>query len=228
MQRLKKQKPGKVSRPGGPAFGLTLEGIIFGVGMSIRLAAIISSFAVLTLTVDPDALLAQMVKLKIPYKSVLVISLSTRYFPTLLRDIDTLADVQRSRGVELDKGNIFNKIRKRAAMVVSLLSNSLERAVQIAEAMEARAFGTDKKRSFYKSVKMRDVDYLFLLSAISTLFFGVLMRFLNYGSYQYYPTLQHLNISGVEGGGIIILSFLLISPAVFLFSLNGGSYIDKI
>jgi len=218
--------PFQIPLIGYPA--ITLEGIIFGVGMAIRLAAIISAFAILTLTVHPDDLMAQLVKMKIPYKSVLVMSLSTRFFPTLLRDVDTLADVQRSRGVELDKGNVFKKVRNRAPMVVALLSNSLERAVQVAEAMEARAFGTDKKRSFYKHVKMRGRDYLLLASAVSPLIFGVLMRFLNYGSYQYYPTLQQLNISGIEVGAMIILSLLLVSPAAFSVPFRGRNYVDRI
>lgn len=203
---------------GHPA--ITLEGILFGVGMAIRLAAIISAFAILTLTVDPDVLMAQMVKMKIPYKSVLVMSLSTRFFPTLLRDVDTLTDVQRSRGVELDKGNLFRKARNRAPMVIALLSNSLERAIQVAEAMEARAFGTDKGRTFYKSIKMRGVDYLLLSSALSPLVFGVLVRLLDYGSYQYYPTLQQLNLNG-EAWAIITLYLLLVSPAAFSVSLRG-------
>jgi energy-coupling factor transport system permease protein len=218
--------PFQIPLIGCPA--ITLEGIIFGVGMSIRLAAIISAFAILTLTVHPDDLMAQLVKMKIPYKPVLVMSLSTRFFPTLLRDVDTLADVQRSRGVELDKGNVFKKVRNRAPMVVALLSNSLERAVQVAEAMEARAFGTDKKRSLYKRVKMRGRDYLLLASAVSPMIFGILMRFLNYGSYQYYPTLQQLNISGIEVGAMIILSLLLVSPAAFSVPFRGRSYVDRI
>jgi energy-coupling factor transport system permease protein len=207
---------------------ITFEGIIFGLGMSIRLVAIISAFAILILTVDPDVFMAQMVKLKIPYKSVLVISLSTKFFPTLLKDVETLSDVQRARGVELDKGNIFKKVRNRAPMIITLLSNSLERAVQVAEAMEARAFGTDKKRSFYKDVKMSGVDYLLLASALAPLVFGIIVRLLSYGSYQYYPALQQLNISGLEVGALVILYALLVLPAAFSVSLGGRILIDKI
>jgi energy-coupling factor transport system permease protein len=113
---------------------ITLEAIVYGAAMSLRLLAIISAFAILTFTVHPDDMMLAMIRMKLPYKSVLVTSLSTRFIPTLIDDIERITDIQRSRGLELDKGKLSQRIRSRSSIVIALLSNSLDRAVQVAEA----------------------------------------------------------------------------------------------
>jgi len=47
---------------------------------------------VLTLTIHPDDLMLAMIKLKLPYKSVLVTSLATRFVPTLVDDVERITD----------------------------------------------------------------------------------------------------------------------------------------
>jgi energy-coupling factor transport system permease protein len=190
---------------------LTLEAAFFGVVMSLRLALIISAFALLTLTVHPDDLLLAMIKMKLPYKSVLVTSLSTRFIPALVEDAQCLSDVQRSRGLELDKGNLVQKIRSRMAIVIPLLSNSLDRTVQVAEAMEARAFGSGGKRTFYKPIRFTGRDALALTLGSLAAALGISMRLGGYGDYQYYPTLGGIGGSALEWSVLGLLVLLLLS-----------------
>ncbi|GAG17053.1 unnamed protein product, partial [marine sediment metagenome] len=156
--------------------------------MSLRLLTIISAFTILTFTVHPDDIMLAMIKLKLPYKSVMVTSLSTRFIPTLIDDVERISDVQRSRGLELDRGNLVQKIRSRTALIIPLLSNSLDRTVQIAEAMESRAFGSGDKRSFYKEIKLGRLDVPVLILVFLILTQGILMWWWGHGDYQYYPT----------------------------------------
>ena len=107
-----------------------------------------------------------LLKMKLPYKSVLVTSLSTRFIPCLIEDAERIRDAYRTRGIQLDTGNWFRKLRRRADIAIPLLSNSLDRAVQVAEAMEARAFGAGQGRTFYKDIKLAPMD-------VVTLVFGV-------------------------------------------------------
>ena len=50
---------------------ITLESLIFGIGMSFRLLSTISAFAIVTLTINPDDLLQTILSLKFPYKEQL-------------------------------------------------------------------------------------------------------------------------------------------------------------
>lgn len=191
------------------AIGVTVEALIFGAAMSLRLLTIISAFVILTLTIHPDGLMLVLTRLKIPYRVVLVAALSLRFIPTLLGDLSRLTDVQRSRGVNLDRGNFIRRIRSRSAVILPLLSNSLERAVQLAEAMEARAFGSAIKRSYFRAVVMDDSDRLTLVPVLIAFVLGVTLRLAGSGTFQYFPSAGNFNIRGLDVIILFVLCFLL-------------------
>ncbi|MDY6893686.1 MAG: energy-coupling factor transporter transmembrane component T [Chloroflexota bacterium] len=217
------QAPFQLPLVGTPA--VTLEAAFFGIMMCLRLLSIISAFTLLTLTVNPDDMMLSMIKMKLPYKSVLVTSLSTRFFPTLVDDAERITDVQRSRGLELDKGGLTQRIRGRMSIITPLLSNSLDRTVQVAEAMESRGFGNGTKRTFYKDIQFSRIDIVTLLTILSVCALGIAMTIQGYGDYQYYPTLGEINLGVVEW---IILPILVVflSSIVLLASLKRRTDLD--
>lgn len=190
---------------------ITLEAICFGLGMSLRLLAIVSAFTILNLTVHPDDMLLAALKLRLPYKSVLATSLSTRFMPALIDDLGRLTDVQRSRGLEIDKGKLGQKIRSRGAVLIPLLSNSLDRTVQIAEAMESRAFGAGKTRTYYKEIKLTPLGLVQVAASFLPFIFGLFLRFKGFGGYRYYPSLQKINLNWSELTPMLILVILLLA-----------------
>jgi len=210
------QAPFKVPLLGTPA--ITLEAIFFGAGMSLRLLAIISAFAILTFTIHPDDLMLSMIKMKLPYKSVLVTSLTTRFIPTLIDDVERISDVQRSRGLELDRGKLSQRIKSRMAILIPLLSNSLDRTVQVAEAMESRAFGHGEKRTFYHEVKLNKVDVWILIASFLPLALGIFMLWLGQGDYQYYPALEKIRLDGFEYFllALLVFSLSIMVPLAFI------------
>ena len=68
-------------------------------------------------------------------RSALAVALATRLVPTLERDAAGLAEALRGRGVRLEG------VRGHATLLSPLVAGSLERAPNLAEAMEARGFG---------------------------------------------------------------------------------------
>jgi energy-coupling factor transport system permease protein len=66
---------------------------------------------------------------------VLAIALGTRLVPTLERDAAGLVEALRGRGVEV------TGVRGRARLLSPLLAGSLERGLNLAEAMESRGYG---------------------------------------------------------------------------------------
>lgn len=188
---------------------ITLEAILCGLGNSLRLLAIISAFTLLTFTIHPDDLMLAMAKSKLPYKSALVTSLSTRFIPALIDDARCITDVQRSRGIELEKGGRVQQARNYMAIAIPLLSNSLDRAIQVAEAMESRAFGSGKKRTLYRELKLTRLDAVALACALPPCAFGILMRCLGQGGYDYYPVMPGISFSGLEAAMLATLLLLL-------------------
>ena len=190
---------------------ITLEALAFGGAMSMRLLVMVAAFGLLNLSVHPDDLMRAVMKLRLPYKSVLVTSLSTRFVPVLLADAGTIADVQRSRGLEFDSGGLLQRIQSRAALVLPLLSNSLDRAVQLAEAMESRAYGARPRRTFYRDVPVTPDDVAAIVLVSGAVASVIAVRVAGLASYLYYPSLDSIAMTLQQWGALVLVCALLIS-----------------
>jgi energy-coupling factor transport system permease protein len=197
---------------------ITVEAIVYGAVMALKLIVIVSAFTFINLTVHPDDIMSAFLKMKFPPKSVLVTSLSTRFIPCLVEDVDRISDAYRTIGVVLDTGNWFRKVKNRAGTIIPLLTNSLDRSVQVAEAMEARAFGTGQRRVFYKDIKMSRLDVAILIAAgVMPLITGIILRVMGDGSYQFYPTLGKISSGSLEWALLGILGLFLAGIIPFAF-----------
>ena len=98
----------------------------------LRFAAMALAFVAYALLLDHDELVAA---LGFARRSALAVALATRLVPTLERDAAGLAEAVRGRGVALEG------LRGHARLLSPLVAGSLERASNLAEAMEARGFG---------------------------------------------------------------------------------------
>jgi len=191
---------------------VTLEAIAFGAAMGVRLTIIISAFTLLNLCVHPDDLMQAAIKARLPYRSVLVTSLSTRFIPVLFSDANTIMDVQRSRGVDFAAGGFSGRVRSYGALVLPLLSNSLDRAVQVAEAMESRGYGARGRRTFFRDRPVQHVDVLAVVALVAALSLAVAMTALGIDSFAYYPALSGSHIDLQLAVSCCLLLVLFVSP----------------
>ena len=98
----------------------------------LRLTALGLAFSAYALLLDHDRLVAG---LPFARRSALAVVLATRLVPSLERDAVGLAEAVRGRGIALAGA------RGHAMLLSPLVAGSLERASNLAEAMEARGFG---------------------------------------------------------------------------------------
>jgi energy-coupling factor transport system permease protein len=99
---------------------------------ALRFAAVGLASAAYVLLLDHDRLLGAASWAR---RSALAVALATRLVPMLERDAFALVEALRGRGVEVEG------VRARARLLSPLLAGSLERGLNLAEAMEARGFG---------------------------------------------------------------------------------------
>jgi energy-coupling factor transport system permease protein len=111
---------------------VTSEELRNGIFQGLRLTAVALAFAAYALLLDHDRLVQAA---GFARRSVLAVALTTRLVPTLERDASGLVEALRGRGVEV------TGVRGRARLLSPLLAGSLERAMSLAEAMEARGYG---------------------------------------------------------------------------------------
>jgi len=111
---------------------ITTEEIRNGLYQGLRLTAVALAFSAYALLLDHDRLMQGAGFAK---RSVVAVALATRLMPTLERDAAGLVESLRGRGVEV------SGVRGRALLLSPLLAGSLERSLNLAEAMEARGYG---------------------------------------------------------------------------------------
>jgi energy-coupling factor transport system permease protein len=124
--------------------------------------------------------------------------LTLRFFPLLLQDMEIISEVHRTRGLELDKGTLWTRLKNRMILILPLLSNSLERSIQSSEALEARGFDVNKKRFQYRPLRSNNFHILQIFIALSVTVIIIYFRTLQYGSFIVYPSFSGINISNFD------------------------------
>jgi energy-coupling factor transport system permease protein len=168
----------------GERLGFNLGGLLYGLAASMKIYMVVLAVAILGYTVSPSDFIQMISRLRFASRQfVFIFSTAWRFIPIIQKQIRHLLDAQKTRGMELDKGKLIERVRKLIPIVTPLLSNSLETGDQIALSMEARAFGAKTKNKFIKpmqySLRDRLTNYLLLVALVLliyayTLGYGVL------------------------------------------------------
>ncbi len=192
---------------------ISVEGIVFGIVMALRLYVVVAAFTVVSLTVHPDEFTQLLARFA--YRSGLAVSLSTRFYPAVVRDATAIVDAQRSRGLDLDTGGRMARIRHRMPVVMPLFHSSLERAVGTAEAMEARGFGSSSRTRWVRRA-WSVADVLALVSAVLVAGISLVLALWGDGAPSYYPTIQ------LEAGPLTLFMQMVLLSALVLPAMVGG------
>ena len=142
---------------------LTWALVEYSLALTVRFIALITSFSVFFLTTSPDKLSLALEKARVPYEFNFAFITAIRFVPVLADEAQTIMDAQRSRGLELDKGNFINRVKNYIPILLPLIINSIRRSLELAEAMESRAFGATEKRTNIYELRMTGSDYTVLV-----------------------------------------------------------------
>ena len=112
----------------GRRLDVTLESVAAGGVAALRVLVVAAAFALYTAAVDPDAVLRLL--RRVSYRSALTGSLATRLIPVLQRDAERMVEAARCRPVPPARGRVL----------LATLGRSLDRATDVAAALEVRGY----------------------------------------------------------------------------------------
>ena len=159
----------------GHRFDVTLEAVVFGLVAGLRVLVLIAAFGLFNAVVDPDELLRAVRRFS--YRSALTASLATRLVPVLVRDATRMNDAARCRARPAPRHRVA-----RAA-----IASALDRAVDVAAALELRGYGSATRPARFKRPWSRhDIRVSAAAAAIALVAVG--MRVLGVGEFEPYPT----------------------------------------
>lgn len=142
--------------------------------IAIRLLLMIILTTLLTTTTKPldltlgiEDLLSPFIKIGVPaHEIAMMISIALRFIPTLLEEADRIIKAQASRGLDLQEGKIKEKAMAILALIVPLFVSALQRAEDLANAMEARCYIPGNKRTRYRMLKIKYHDIIAILTSL--------------------------------------------------------------
>ncbi|USG99692.1 energy-coupling factor transporter transmembrane protein EcfT [Thermococcus argininiproducens] len=152
-------------------------GLLIGVGYGIRLLSVALLTLGLIMTTSQKDLVLGFIKMGMPYEIGLTLTIALRYIPTLYMLTQTIMDAQKSRALELEKGNFLQRAKNTVPVLIPLIVASIKTAHELSIALESRAFGASKRRTFLHSIKMETKDYISLGVLISLFFMAVYARY---------------------------------------------------
>jgi energy-coupling factor transport system permease protein len=145
-------------------------------GLTLRFVVLVESFSVFFLTTSPDHLGLALEQTHVPYEFVFAFTTAVRFVPVLAEEAQTIMDAQKARGLELEKGNFMKRIRNYIPILIPLIVSAIRRSLELAEAMESRAWGATKKRTNLYVLKMHKGDFLLIALTIIILAVAIYVR----------------------------------------------------
>jgi energy-coupling factor transport system permease protein len=137
--------------------------------MTLRFIVLVESFSVFFLTTSPDHLGLALEQARVPYEFSFAFTTAVRFVPVLAEEAQTIMDAQKARGLELEKGNFMKRIRNYVPVLIPLIVSAIRRSLELAEAMESRAWGATKKRTNLYALKLHRGDFALLAITIGVL-----------------------------------------------------------
>ena len=170
----------------GP-YTVTKEQLFYELNVILKYFATIPMALLFILTTDPSEFAASLNKIGVSYKVAYTVSIALRYIPDVQRDYKDISFAQQARGIDLSsKEKLSKRIKNSAAILMPLIFSSLERIDKISLAMELRAFGNNKKRTWYNSRKFGKIDYISIVILLIIVAISIAMVKVN-GSRFYNP-----------------------------------------
>jgi energy-coupling factor transport system permease protein len=141
--------------------------------MTLRFVVLIASFSVFFLTTSPDHLGLALQQSHVPYEFCFAFTTAVRFVPVLADEAQAIMDAQKARGLELERGNFLKRVRNYIPILIPLIVNAIRRSLELAEAMESRAWGASEKRTNLYVLKLKRADYILVLLSVLMLIIAV-------------------------------------------------------
>lgn len=140
--------------------------------MALRFLTLSTSISLFFMTTSPDEVSLILESARLPREYAMLITMSFRFVPTLALDVESVMHALQSRGFELEKGSLTQRLRNYVYLMVPLIIFEVRRSLMAAEALEARGFGSSRKPTSYIRLRFTILDgVLFVLVTLYVLSF---------------------------------------------------------
>lgn len=165
-----------------PYGGITSEGVGHGLLYGSRIALLVLSASLLTLTTEPIVLVDGIERLLAPFRRIglqpqeiaTAMVITIRFIPILLDEAEKIRKSHLARGFRPDR-NIRTRIRSASLMLMPLFTAAVFRAEHLATAMECRLYRPGSERTRLLEISMTTADWIALALTLAVTLAMVLL-----------------------------------------------------
>lgn len=165
---------------GGPVlidlklFTIEQNGVTQGAFIVLRLMLLVMISTIMTLTTSPisltdaiESMLKPLKKFNFPvHELAMMMSISLRFIPTLMDELDRIIKAQTARGSDVAAGSIFNRLKAVIPLLIPMFISAFKRADELAIAMESRGYNASNQRTNYRKLHWKSRDSIALATII--------------------------------------------------------------
>ncbi|MDU2673405.1 MAG: energy-coupling factor transporter transmembrane component T [Clostridium sp.] len=167
----------------GP-YTVTTQQLFYQFNVTLKYFSIIPMALLFMVTTNPSEFAASLNRIGVSYKISYSVAIALRYIPDIQRDYHDISFAQQARGIDMSKkAGLTSRIKNSAAIIMPLIFSSLERIESISSAMELRAFGNNKKRTWYSGRPFEKRDYIAIAVVICVFIAALVATKLNGGRF---------------------------------------------
>lgn len=169
------------------SYTVTAQQLFYQFNITLKYFSIIPMALLFMVATNPSEFAASLNKIGVSYKIAYSVSIALRYIPDVQRDYQDISFAQQARGIDMSKKEKLTKrIKNSASILMPLIFSSLDRIEAISSAMELRAFGSNKKRTWYNGRPFKLGDYITIL-VVSIILIIAIMATISNGGRFYNP-----------------------------------------
>src|SRR5918911_133004 len=160
------------------------EALLYGISIALRIDITIIAGMIFLSTTRNEEVAIGLVRVGIPYRFAFAVSTTLRLVPTIVATGPTISQAQRSRGLDLDSGNIVSRIRKHVPLLVPVFVTTVRSTNVFSMALESKGFGAGAGRTFFLHIAMGGRDALVLVAFVALLAGCIVLRVRGYGGLE--------------------------------------------
>ncbi|MEO0162839.1 MAG: energy-coupling factor transporter transmembrane component T [candidate division WOR-3 bacterium] len=173
-------KEGRILIKLGP-LSITDRSLAYGCGMGLRLdLMVLTGLLFFTITMIEE-LSFGLHKMGLPYPFCFALAMAFRLVPLFLQEGTIVIEAQTLRGLDLTKGNLFQRIRNHFPLIIPIFVTTVKKMDNLFLALESKKFKPDKERTFYLDKILNPIDYLVIILVFLIITGCVLLRRFGYG-----------------------------------------------
>jgi energy-coupling factor transport system permease protein len=160
-------------------------GIAYGIGMAFRILNMVIAPIILMLTTRQRELILGLRGIGLPQKGAFALATTFRFLPTVVGVGNGIIEAQRSRGLDIKKGNLIDRIKNYSAILGPLMISSLRIAQQLAFAVESKAMSSTGKRTTFRPLYFSSLDKKVMVGYAILLVTVIILRIFGYGAFHF-------------------------------------------